>query len=384
MRIGIDARFLTHPQRGGFKTYTEHLVQALERIDHENEYVLYVDRPPQETDLVPRQKNFVARVVRGTQPFYGMPWREQVSLVRHLRRDRLDVFHAPCLSAPLLHSVPMVVTIHDMIWSYPTRYSAGNRNRLMEWYYRIAPLLAARRARAIITVSNASKQSIVDLLKIDSRRIFVTYAAAKDIYRPTKDTKPFTGDASKEVKYDYVLGIGSADPRKNIRTLIHAYSKLPRDLMEKYHLVIVWTHASLASETLAAIQGLQISEYVHFLYDVGDPQLVSLYNRATLFVFPSLDEGFGLPPLEAMACGTPVIAADNSSIPEIVGSAALLFPAKNVETLAELIQQVLRDTALQSQMRSRGLERATQFSWEKCATQTLHVYQEVAHTSTGR
>lgn len=382
MRIGIDARFLTHPQRGGFKTYTECLVQALADVDRENTYMLYVDRTPRATDVLPSQPNFTCKVVPGSLTNYGMLWREQISLPRQVDRDHLDVFHAPCLTAPLFLKTPTIVTIHDMIWSYPTRYTTRkiqfNRRRLFEWYYQFVPYIAARNAEAVLTVSEASKKSILEYLKLDSKKIFVIYEAAKEIYRPIRQADLVEKTVQRYgLTNRYILGIGSADPRKNIKTLIDAYARLPKNLMKDNHLAIVWNHKSLESDSFLEAQRLNVSEYVHFLDNVPDKDLVSLYNRASMFVFPSLEEGFGLPPLEAMACGTPVLAANNSSMPEIVGDAAKMFSAQSVQELAELIKCVLEKPELQETMRSRGMERSANFSWKKCALETIDVYRQL-------
>ncbi|MGZ9225111.1 MAG: glycosyltransferase family 4 protein [Anaerolineales bacterium] len=381
MRIGIDAKFLTHPQKGGFKTYTENLIQALAEVDKENEYILYVDRQPLDTDLIPNQPNFKSRVVPVRNSFYGMPWREQYSLPRQLRNDQLDVFHAPCNTAPIFIKIPTMVTIHDMIWYYPTRYSHQkirlNRRKLMQWYNKFVPFIAAKRAKAVITVSNASKKSIIEYLRLAHDRVFVTYEAANGLTRPIVDDRSLSKITQYNFNSNHILGIGSADPRKNIKTLIRAYSLLPDNLRNSHCLTIVWNHNSLALELSEEAKKQDVMKSVYFLNNIDDEQLASLYHRAALFVFPSLEEGFGLPPLEAMACGTPVLAADNSSIPEIVGNAALMFSAENAVELANLITRVLTDSELQQKMRICGIERAAKFTWRDCALKTIDVYKSV-------
>lgn len=381
MRIGIDARFLTHPQKGGFKTYTENLILALAGIDKENEYILYLDRQPLQDFPMPNQPNFTFRVVSGVHQIYGMPWREQYSLRRQIKKDRPDLFHAPCLTAPVLLDLPLVVTIHDMIWYYPDRYS-GNRlslgkRGLMRWYYQTVPKVAARRANAVITVSEAARQSILKYLRIDEDRIFVTHEAASSIFRPLEDCRAEHILAKYQLRSNFILGIGSADPRKNIKTLIRAYALLPEPLRQTYQLAIIYNHKSLASASFQEAEHLGILNHVLFLEEVSDQDLVHLYNMASLFVFPSLEEGFGLPPLEAMACGTPVLAANNSSIPEIVGDAALQFSAENVRELTDLISNVLTNLNLQQDMKKRGIDQAATFSWRNCALETLKIYEKV-------
>jgi glycosyltransferase involved in cell wall biosynthesis len=389
MRVGIDARFLTHPQMGGFKTYTESLIAALGAIDGENEYLLYVDRVPVDRSALPSGPNFLVRVVPGSLPLIGMPWREQVGLAAQARRDRLDVLHALCLTAPLRVPCPLVVTIHDMIWAFAQRFAPRgkptNRRALMQWYYRLVPALAAKKAAAVITVSHAAKRSIVESLGIDQRRLFVTHEAASEQFRPLADREV---GAAVRAKYgldgEYILGIGSADPRKNIATLLQAYAQLPEPLRDRYRLAIVWTHALLAEELAAQAQALGIDRRLHFLRKVPTDDLVALYNEAALFAFPSQYEGFGLPLLEAMACGAPVVAANNSSIPEIVGDAGLLVPTNDVAALMQAMRQVLTDEYVRRALVAKGRERAASFSWQKCAAETLAVYRTIAQRQPAR
>jgi glycosyltransferase involved in cell wall biosynthesis len=380
MRIGIDARFLTHPQAGGFKTYTKNLIAALAEVDAENQYVLYLDREPDQGTQLPDRPNMATHVMPGSAPLVGMSWREQVKLARRAVHDQLDLLHSPCLTAPLRLPCPSVVTIHDMIWHTPARFSNGKsdsgKRKLMEWYYRFVPRMAAHRAAAVITVSYAAKESIVQHLGIAPDRISVTYEAASPIYRRTSNPQEMEVIREKyNLAPDFVLAIGSADPRKNLKSLVQAYAQLPASLQEQHHLAIIWTHPLMAQESAAQVETLGLKGRVHFLQRVCDQDLVSLYNAASLFVFPSLYEGFGLPPLEAMACGTPVVAADNSSIPEIVEDAALLTDAKDVTAIAESMGQVLVDGALQRELIDKGLRRAASFSWTRCALETLDVYK---------
>lgn len=382
MRIGIDARFLTHRQAGGFKTYTENLIAALAEVDAENEYVLYIDRPLDQDTQVPDRPNFSVCVVPGSLPLLGMPWREQVRLSLQAARDKLDLLHSPCLTAPLRLACPSVVTIYDMIWFFPEKFSRGHKSsgkrKLMEWYYRFVPQLAASKAAAILTISQAAKEDIVRHLGLSVDRIFVTHLAASHIHYQVDDPERIEAVRRKyNLSADFVLAIGSADPRKNIATLVEAYALLPTPLQKRYQLVIVWTHSFLASSLTERVEALALNSRLRFLEGVSDEELVLLYNAASLFVFPSLYEGFGLPPLEAMACGTPVVAANNSSIPEIVGDAALLIEAEDNEALAGAIAGVLVDEALRTVLVEKGLNRATSFSWEKCALETLAIYRKV-------
>ena len=349
MKIGIDARFITHPQKGGFKTYSENLIAALADINSENEYVLYLDRSPIRNSKLPDRPNFLSRVIVGKFPAIGMPWREQISLSLQIKRDKLDLFHSPCQTAPLHMDCASIVTMHDMIWLFPERIYREKgqpislQRKLMGWYYHFIPQIAARQATAIITVSNASKESIVRCLKISPDRIFVTYEAASPIYHLTKNRAELDAIRNKyQLDSNFILAIGSADPRKNMANLIHAYATLPPVYRQKYILAIVWTHPYLATVIASQIKNSELESRVRFLTDVSNQDLNLLYNAATIFAFPSLYEGFGLPLLEAMTCGVPVIAANNSSIPEVAGDAALLVNARFPRLSLNLLLRCLK------------------------------------------
>ena len=381
MRIGIDARFLTHPQRGGFKTYSENLIAALAEVDSQNEYVLYLDRPPDETTKLPHRPNVLARIVPGQLALVGMSWREQVSLCRQAARDQLDLLHSPCLTAPLLVACPLAVTIHDLIWLFSDRFSDDKRaplqRRLMKWYYRLVPVYAARRAAVVFTVSESSRADLVKHLGLAENKIVVTPEAAGAVFRGVDDSRPL---ASVRERYglppEYILALGSADGRKNVPALLEAYSLLPAELQRRFPLVIVWTHPHLAAATQALARRLHIRGLVLGREVAADEDLALFYNAASLFVFPSLYEGFGLPLLEAMACGAPVVAADNSSIPEVAGDAALLVPAGDARAIADALNRVLTDQALRAALVRKGFLRASGFSWRRCAVQTLAGYRQ--------
>lgn len=380
MRIGIDARFLTHPQKGGFKTYTENLITALAEVDKNNSYFLYLDRPPDHHTRLPRQPNFEYRVIPGEKHIFSMPWREQIGLPHFTTKDRLDLLHSPCLTAPLRLKCASVVTIHDMIW-YSSRYSTGApvsiKRKLIGWYYYWIPQLVARKSTMVLTVSQASKDRIINELGIPADKIFVTYEGANPIFRQISDVNQITEVKTRyNLSPDYIMAIGSADPRKNITTLVKAYVQLPPDLIKKHQLAIIWTHSLLADETMRQVEDKGVKERVVFLRQVADEELVLLYNGAALFVFPSLEEGFGLPLLEAMACGTPCVTSNTSSIPEIVGDAALLFNPFESRELSELIAKFLNDDNMRNELSQKGFRRQNLFSWEKCAKQTMYVYEK--------
>jgi alpha-1,3-rhamnosyl/mannosyltransferase len=205
----------------------------------------------------------------------------------------------------------------------------------------------------------------------------VTYEAASSEFRRIADQQQI--EAMREKYYlgeEYILALGSADPRKNIHTLLEAYALLPAAVQDRYKLVIVWNHGYLASSVDQEIEAAGLCDRVNFLEWVSNDDLVLLYNAAALFAFPSRYEGFGLPLLEAMACGTPIVAANNSSIPEIADKAALLTEAEDAQALADVISLALSDDAVRTDLIEKGFKRAAHFSWDNCALQTIDVYKQ--------
>jgi glycosyltransferase involved in cell wall biosynthesis len=315
-------------------------------------------------------------------------WREQVLLARTASQDRLDVFHSPALSAPLLIRCPLLMTIHDMIWYHRPPTANGRqslRRNLMWWYYRVISERAILRAHALLTVSRSAQSSILQVFASMRERTFVTYGAAGAEFVLGHDAARVTDVRRRHtLPLEYIMALGSADPRKNIRTLLDAYSRLPAALRARYPLVIVWTHSLLMEDAKAQVSRLGLCSRVRFVCRVSDGDLAVLYNQATLFVFPSRQEGFGLPLLEAMASGTPVVAGDNSSIPEVAGNAALLVDACDPNALSQAIARVLSDPALRADLAHRGVVRARSFSWERCARETIAAYRLVHNSARNR
>jgi glycosyltransferase involved in cell wall biosynthesis len=384
MRIGIDARFLTHPQTGGFKTYTENLVQALHEVDNENQYKVYLDRQLDEPKFTAKE-NITYQAVTGKLPGLKTLVREQLSLRRQLNRDTPDVIHFLCNTAPIMCNHKYILTLHDTIQvtAENSLKLTKNLSRLKAWgimaYSKWDIKNVARSAQAIITVSNFEKTEIVKHLNIDPAKICVTYLAPNPIFAPAGSDVKRLWRAELGLKFSlpqsFVLGIGY-EPRKNIPLLIDAFTLIAPHYPD-LGLVLVTAEPGrrLVFQQMAAEKGL--NGRVIILASMPPVELNKLYNLADVFVFPSERESFGLPPLEAMACGTPVIASDCSSIPEITGKAALFAEGKDASMLANTICLLLSNKALRANLVSKGLERAAKFSWERCAQQTIDVYEQV-------
>jgi len=372
MRIAIDAR-MGHT-RVGMGVYVRGLISHLGAIDKENEYFVIVQKG-KEADFVPEQDNFSkwGTSISYENHFTRDLW-EQAYLPLKLHKAKIDVYHGPNYVLPILGDTGMVLTAYDMI-SFATP----------EWYKRISRFrvqrllkMSVKRAHKIITGSENSKRDIIKILGVPKEKVRVVYIGVDDIYKPVNDKHQLD---SAKVRYKiagrFILHVGSLSPRKNIPQLIDAYNRLPAEILEEYQLVIVGKRSWKADEIFAKVKQLRLEDKVVFTGFVEDRDLPLLMNRAALLALPSLYEGFGIPPLEAMACGTPVVASNTSSIPEVVGNAALLFDPYNVEEMADAMHRALTDEQLRSDLRQKGFERVKQFSWERAARETLAVYEEV-------
>jgi glycosyltransferase involved in cell wall biosynthesis len=269
--------------------------------------------------------------------------------------------------------VPLIVTIHDMA----SLRSRGRFGTLKRFYLRIFVPLSARKARRVLAVSEAARKEIADLCKIDGGKIVVVRHGISRSFSPDGDRSGPPAALKLKVGSGYILYVGTLEPGKNIPRIIEAYSIVRKRTGTERALVIAGRTGWLHDDIFRAVKRLGLDKEIVFTGYVSKGDLPSLYRGADLFVFPSLYEGFGLPVLEAMACGTPVVTSNTSSLPEVAGDAALLVDPENVEEIAGAMERVLTDQDLRAELSRRGRERARLFTWERCAQETLKVYEEV-------
>ena len=360
MRIGINALFWERPGTGSGQ-YTRHLLQALAKVDPTNKYLLF---GPGSEPPIPNTQYPISNLAK--------LWFEQVSFPRACRH--LDLAHVPYFASPLFPTVPTVVTVHDLI---PLILPAYRGSLLVRLYTRLVAA-AARKAEAIITVSQASARDIGRCLHIPPERIHVTYEAAGEVFQPVED------EAQLRRKYAlperYLLYLGGFDQRKNLSALLRAFALLVSK-QPQARLVIAGRlpgrDSPLFPDPRRLVGELGLEERVIFTGWVAEEDKPALLSGATAFVFPSLYEGFGLPALEAMACGTPVVASNRSSLPEVVGEGGILVEPTDMEALAEAMETLLVDDVLRAELRQRALAQAARFSWKRTALETLAVYRKV-------
>jgi glycosyltransferase involved in cell wall biosynthesis len=346
-------------------------VQALARRDDDDEYVLLCragDRAFVEA-LGPRFRALPER-----SPHYSVA--EQIRIPLAIRPARVDLFHAPHYVVPRLLPCPYVVTIHDCIH---LRFPQYLPNRLASFYAKTMMQMAAQGARRVLTVSYASKQDILYYLRIPDDRVEVIYNAPDEHITapPPPEDLARTRDRY-QLTAPFILYTGNIKPHKNLDRLIEAYAELRSRGVEGYKLLIIGDEVSKYANLRRLVHKFQLHQHVRFLGFVSDVTLASLYRLATVFVFPSLYEGFGLPPLEAMTAGAPVITSNVSSLPEVVGDAALLIDPNDSHSIADALARVLCDSSLRADLIRRGLARAQEFSWERSAARVHEVYRELA------
>lgn len=386
MRIGIDARFFG-PVGKGLGRYTERLIQNLERVADEHAPQSRGEgRMPLEFVVFLRKENFDRyrpasprfRKVLADFPWYSLA--EQLRFPPLIRRERVDLMHFPHFNVPIAVPCPFVVTIHDLILlRHPTR-RASKLSALMYVVkyaaYRWVIGRAVRRARRIITVSECVKRDIVEAFRISPDRVSVTYEASDQLSAVSHQGSDTAALRSHGITRPFFLYVGNAYPHKNLETLLTVFKKLRQDGLDA-QLVLVgkrdYFYDRLRGE--AETLGLLDARDVVFYGFAEEPELTELYRQARAYVFPSLLEGFGLPPLEAMRFGTPVAASNSSCLPEILNGAAAYFDPKNEEEMAAVMKRVFADEASRADLAAKGPRRADAFSWKDCAEKTYEIYR---------
>ncbi|EFH90136.1 glycosyltransferase family 4 protein [Ktedonobacter racemifer] len=376
MKIGINALFYQHPASGTGQ-YMFHLLDALSTIDSQNEYVLFGPQPASNTtSFYPYVVQPVPAFVQRNENLRKIFW-EQVTAPTAARKARVDVMHVPYFAPPLLPRVPTVVTIHDVI---PLRLPAYLPNKKVQAYMNLAAR-AAHNATEVITISQHARQDIIEVLKIPEERIHVIYQAAGEQFQPIRDPEVLArARARYGLNERYIFYLGGIDQRKNVPQLVRAFAQLYTRLGDPDLQLFISGNPDKQSgpffpdpRPVARELGIEKQVICRFVEDEDKP---TIYSGARLFAFPSLYEGFGLDPLEAMGCGTPVVCSNRTSLPEVVGDAALLIDPDNLNEFVDAMYRVLTDETLRSDLSARSLERAKAFSWHTTATQTLSVYEQ--------
>ena len=375
MHVGLNARLLDFSasyRSGGISRYIYYLLVELRRLAGADEFTAFVGSETDDPALAATSRFRLQRAgPRGSQPVARIVW-EQLRQPAVLRHERVELLHSLAFAQPLLWRGPSVVSFMDLSFlRFPRAFNRANR-----LYLTVMGRAAVRRADHLLAISESTRQDLIKLLGAAPERVTVTYCGVDPSFRPLPADAVARFRARHELPERFILYVGTLEPRKNVPRLLEAYARLVR-AGDAPPLVIVgargWRHASID----ARLAALGLGERVRLLGYLPAADLPLCYNAADLFVYPSLYEGFGLPPLEALACGTPVVTSNTSSLPEAVGDVAVCVDPRDVGKLAAAMRQVLDDASLRARLRASGIDWAAGFTWQRMAEQTLAVYHRL-------
>lgn len=369
MHVGLNAQLLSldSTYRGaGINTYIHHLLRAVERLDSPHRFTAFTG----ERRFCAEQMAVHYSAWTTRRPWARIAW-EQLVLPVAARRRNLDLLHAMAFVGPLLGTIPTVVTVYDLSFlRYPEAFRPFNR-----WYLSRFTPAAVHRARRVIAISESTRQDVVDRLGMPPDRVDVVYCGCDPAFRrlPADEVARFRH--IHDLPDRFVLYVGTVEPRKNVRGLIAAYARWRHDELHVPPLVVAGARGWYYEEVFRTVTALGLTGHVLFTGYVATEDLPLLYNASELLVYPSFFEGFGLPVLEAMACGVPVICSNVSSLPEVAGEAAALVTPDDVVGLCDALRDVWGDTNRRREMTERGLARAATFTWERAAHQSVQTYE---------
>jgi glycosyltransferase involved in cell wall biosynthesis len=387
LHIGIDYTAAVL-QRAGIGRYTRGIVGALAESDTEHTFVLVIAGDGAEAttlrgthDEAGLRPNFRVRRLPMSNRLWTVVWhRLRLPLPVDVLAGPMDVFHSPDYVLPPVRRGRKVVTVHDLSF---LRYPEGAEPSLRQYLSRAVPR-GAREADLVLADSESTRRDVVDLLRVPAERVNVVYPGVDRQFTVVQET-----EALEEVKrlyslsWPFMLTVGTLEPRKNLIALLEAYSVLKNRRGFDHKLVVAGSKGWLYEGIYQRAEELSLTQDVVFLGFVPEEHLPALYSLADVLAFPSIYEGFGLPPLEAMACGTPVVTSDSSSLPEVVGDTGLMVAPDDHQALAEAIARVLEDTDLREDLVKRGLARAAEFSWRATGEKLLSAYERLCERGTG-
>lgn len=378
MRIGIEAQRLFRPHKHGMDRVVLELIKNLQVLDKDNEYYIFV-KPDHDNEVITSTENFnIIEIEESPYPIW-----EQVKLPRLAKAYNCDLLHCTSNTAPLLSRVPIITTLHDIIFKESSIIKLLSSSA--SWYQKIGNLYrrfivnnVVKKSDQLITVSNFEKHNISNVYKLDDAKIKTVHNGVSDNF-----TNTFSHNHKEKVKQkyglpkDFFLHLGSTDPRKNTGRVLAAFYKYTNSFSEDIKLVLLGLDENKLNIILKSI-GLknELSNKIILAGYVDDKDLPVIFNLANLFLFPSLREGFGIPIIEAMACGVPVITSNTSSMPEVAGDAACLVNPKNIESIYDALVKVQSNNAFKSELIQKGSERYKLFSWQNTAKSVLEIYRE--------
>ena len=366
-------------QAAGIGRFVRNLVHALARVDQKNEYVLMYARPNPGCSVdLPSGSNFTAKELPIRERLLTILWqRLRVPISADRLTGPVDVFHAPDFVLPPIKNAVSILTVHDLAFLIHPECADDRLRRFLE---QAVPRSIAR-ADYILADSENTKSDVVCLMDADPDRVFVVPGAVDPVFAPAAQVAVDETRARYQLDRHYILGLGTIEPRKNWPRLIEAYARFRTSTGLPHQLVIAGGNGWLTEETFASASRSPYSEDICFTGRIPDETLVPLITGADVFAYPSLYEGFGLPPLEAMACGTPVVCSNTSALPECAEGAALLVSPTDPDAIAEALEQICTDDSVRHDLKRRGTARAAEYGWEVSASRLVQIYEQVGRAA---
>lgn len=374
MKIAIEAQRIFRTKKHGMDFVALEAIRQLQQIDHQNQYYILVS--PGDDHCLQETANF--KIIELSCPSYPL-W-EQVALPIAIRKIKPDLLHCTSNTAPIFCPVPLMITLHDIIFLENRHGSSSSFYQNMGWYYRrlVVPRILAK-CRKIITVSNFECNRIREALNLDETKIKAIYNGYSNHFKPIED--PYLVTQKYIEEREYIFFLGNTDPKKNTARTLRAYGIYLEKSSKKLPLLIADITQQAVEIMLKENSIEHIEPYLRFSGYIYNTDLPSIYSGASTFLYTSLRESFGIPILEAMACGTPIITSDTSSMPEIAGDGAMLIDPLKAEEIADKILELENNTKLHDRQRAYGLKRVEKFSWRHTAQELLATYTDIVKSN---
>ena len=369
-KIGIEVQRLFRKKKHGMEVVAMELINELKQMQTANSFVVFA-KDDEDKKSFANTENISFKTITGRT---YMDW-EQFSLPKAARKEKIDFLHSTCNTSALRLKVPLLLTLHDIIYLEELNFKGTAYQNFGNLYRKFVVPAIVKKSRYIITVSNYEKDVIMKKLNVSEEKIKVVYNAVNK-----KFNNNYTSAEIKDFKEKYhlpeqfILFLGNTAPKKNTNNAVDAYIKYCDNFSEPMPMVILDYDKSLLEEKLKKCNRQELLKNFIFLGFIASDEMPLMYNAATLFLYPSLRESFGLPILEAMGCGTPVITSNTSSMPEVSGNAALLVDPFSTNDIAEKIAEILTNVSLKNDLIQKGIVRAAEFTWKRSAENLLSIY----------
>lgn len=375
MKIGIEAQRIFRKKKHGMEVVTIKLINHLQKIDKENEYVIFV-KDGEDRECIRETENFKIRTIPGI----NYPDWEQIHLPKAIRKEKLDLVHFTSNTASLFINIPIVLTLHDIIYLESINFSGTHYQNIGNLYRRLIVPKIVNKSKAIITVSEYEKERIDQHFSFENDKVKVVYNAKDSAFKKVNDEDLLNRIREKyNFPDNFILFLGNTAPKKNSDRLIRAYARYVEKSESPLPLVVLDLPRPYIVNILKELGMEKIDNQIITKDYISHNDLLVVYNLATIFIYPSLRESFGLPIIEAMACGTPVITSNTSAMPEVAGNAALLANPYDVEDMAEKIHSLATNEHLLQSLIEKGYKRSEDFSWERTANKVLEIYNNVLY-----